>query len=94
MLGSSAPARWVFADATGPLGKSAYRANPARWDGGTLDAIAADLRRQQGRNARRGVVLRYTEGKGEEREIELGTCAEAVEWIHAYLARHSGSHGR
>ena len=88
VLGSSAAARWLFADASGPLGKSAYRANPLRWNTGTLDAIAAELGRQQARNAQRGVVLRYTEGGRGEREIELRSCPEAIEWIRAYKHRH------
>ena len=88
VLGSSAAARWLFADASGPLGKSAYRANPLRWNTGTLDAIAAELGRQQARNAQRGVVLRYAEGGRGEREIELRSCPEAIEWIRAYKHRH------
>ena len=55
--GSDAPARWVFADASGPLGQSMYRANAARWNSGTLDAIAVELGRQRGRDARRERTL-------------------------------------
>eukprot|EP01046_Picozoa_sp_COSAG06_P037541 COSAG06_NODE_4249_length_4434_cov_2.867820_2_plen_98_part_00 len=36
-----------------------------------------------------GVVLKYTEQEGsDEREVELPSCAAAVDWIRAYLHRH------
>ena len=36
-----------------------------------------------------GVVLKYKEQEGsDEREVELPSCAAAVDWIRAYLHRH------
>ena len=88
VFGSSAQARWVFADESGFTGSTTlYRSNALRWNTGTLDAIAAELDRQRGKNARRRIVLRYTE-RVSEREAELGTCREAAEWIRAYQRRH------